>query len=115
MEILSIQMQFLSLSFLASFAAATTHLVEMAGVRFLQPDIKIAVGDIVTWRFESRAHSVVQTADPSTCTPMKNGYNTGSLKSVDVSKQFNETGVFYYICDVGPHCAMGMKGVVTIV
>lgn len=109
-------MQFLSsLSLLASLAFAATSVVEMSGLKFLQPDITIKVGDVVTWKFESKAHSVTQVADAKTCTPLKGGFDTGSVKSVDVSKTFTEAGTFYYVCNVGPHCNLGMRGVVTVV
>ena len=109
-------MQVLSvISLLFAQVFATTHVVEMKGLKFLQPDITIKAGDVVTWKFESKAHSVTQVSDDKTCTAMKGGFDTKSVVNVDVSKTFTEAGKFYYICDVGPHCMLGMRGVVTVV
>ncbi|KAJ3089515.1 hypothetical protein HK102_006215 [Quaeritorhiza haematococci] len=80
---------------------------------FQPADVQINVGDTVVWSFAT-FHSVVSSDGPRSCTPGGAGFNSGQGSGTPFSYTFTTPGVYYYFCDVGPHCANGMVGSVTV-
>ena len=72
---------------------------------FTPGDLRVAVGQVVTFRFGSLAHNVffaVQTGAPADI--------PGTNANTSVTRQFNAQGTFSYQCHIHPQ----MQGTVTV-
>ncbi|KAE9963694.1 hypothetical protein BLS_000081 [Venturia inaequalis] len=103
----------LSLLALVSGAIAATITVEVGqgGQDTFSPStVKAAVGDIVTFKFDSR-HDVAQGPFNSPCTSAS-GIYSGIMSSGEFSVKINSTDPIWYYCSVNNHCQNGMVGVI---
>lgn len=87
--------------------------VGASGVRFSPPDATVKVGEPVNFIWTGfLPHDVVQSAGPD-CMKMSGGFNSGiKFGSGAFTWSFKTPGVYYYYCT--PHCAIGMKGKITV-
>ncbi|AFV22489.1 blue (type 1) copper domain-containing protein [Methanolobus psychrophilus R15] len=80
----------------------TTEVI-MQNYRFLPQDIRVSVGDTVTWANDDRVTHTV-TAD-------NGGFDSGELEpSETFSYTYEQEGIFGYSCTIHP----GMIGTVTV-
>jgi len=92
---------------LSNAALAEQHIVSAKATAFDPVAIKIAPGDSVSWKNMS-GHNVhfeegnIPAAAETYQSPLGN----------DVSRTFDEVGVYLYKCD--PHFAMGMVGAIIV-
>jgi len=98
----------------------TAGTVGMSEFRFLQPDIVVNVGQVVTWKNTSTStHNVV--ADPAKATVAADVYLPHGARTFDsgflepgqtFTHKFTVPGVYRYVCTL--HEGNGMKGVVVV-
>ena len=80
---------------------------------FAQAELTIAVGDCVNFEMSSTHNAVEvsqETYDTKGRTPLDGGFNIDFGETAQV--QFNETGIYYYICV--PHVSGDMTGTITV-
>ncbi len=98
----------------------TAGTVGMGEFRFLQPDIVVNVGEVVTWKNTSTStHNVV--ADPAKATVAADVHLPHGARTFDsgfmepgqtFTHKFTVPGVYRYVCTL--HEGNGMKGVVVV-
>lgn len=92
-------------------AQAATAEVGTSGTTFVPADVTIHVGDSVHWSgLLGGFHTVAQVDDGSAMT-WNGGFHSPGGAS-EFTYQFDQTGVYYYICE--PHVLAGMRGTVTV-
>lgn len=92
---------------ISSIALAEEHTVSATATAFDPVALKIAPGDKVKWSNMSGHNTNFEEGNiPEGVKPFK------SQLGEDVSKTFNEEGVYLYKCD--PHFAMGMVGAIIV-
>ncbi|QDS73841.1 hypothetical protein FKW77_006575 [Venturia effusa] len=105
----------LSLLSFVSGAIAATFTVEVGqgGQDTYTPStVTAAVGDIVTFKFDS-LHDVAQGPYDSPClSHTEGGIYSGIMSSGEFSIKINNTDPIWYYCSVGSHCQNGMVGVI---
>lgn len=95
-------------------SAATKHTVDVGpgGNNFAPASLTIKVGDTVEWTWKSDAHTVTE-ASGTGCTPRTGGFDSGLRNNgATFTRTFNAAGTVNYFCT--PHCALGMKGTITV-
>ncbi|KAF2269985.1 hypothetical protein CC78DRAFT_539262 [Lojkania enalia] len=111
---------------LAGFAIAEDHIVSVGtkgtSQNIFTPNVTTAKnGDRVIFKFWPKAHSVVQAAFNSPCTPMDGGFWSGFVPTTDTETAApttftveitNETQPLWFYCSQGMHCQSGMVGVI---
>jgi plastocyanin len=81
--------------------------------RFSHPAVTVAVGDSVTWRWQSsNSHSVTQGTTPDPSQDGSRLFDSGIKNSGTFGYRFTSAGTVPYFCR--PHFAAGMKGTVTV-
>ena len=91
------------------------HLIstEDASLEFSQPDLTIAVGDVVRFQMSS-THNAIEVAqetyDNRETTALDGGFEVDFGETANLT--FDEAGTFYYVCQ--PHVEMDMVGTITV-
>lgn len=99
-------------------AANIDIVVGKNGLTFEPNTTTAAQGDTLTFKFWPMAHSVVQGAFGSPCTPSDNGFNSDFVRTTSgaANRTFvvtvNNTDPIWFYCSQGRHCQSGMVGVV---
>lgn len=111
----------LTLSALASAAAAANHVVKVGdgGLKFSPESTTAAVGDTVEFHFYPMAHSVAQSSFAKPCEPLNStsffsgpvAVSSGVSDTVFTVTVENETPIWFY-CATGDHCQSGMVGAI---
>jgi plastocyanin len=81
-------------------------------LEFVPANLRIKQGDIVTWNFNGRNHSVTESVT-NDCSVKAHGFNSGIITTTYTQK-FTKKGTFFYNCQAPFHCAMGMKGKIEV-
>jgi plastocyanin len=110
---------------LAGAAFAENHTIVVSnkgGDLVFKPDtLKAAEGDMVTFKFWPKNHSVAQSTFASPCEPMNNGFWSGFVPTMSMESAANTTFTYeitnasapiWYYCTQGKHCQGGMVGVI---
>ncbi|KAB2579126.1 putative extracellular serine-rich protein [Lasiodiplodia theobromae] len=93
-------------------------IVGKSGLTFEPNSTTADEGDTLTFKFWPKAHSVVQGAFDSPCTPIDTGFNSDfvPVESGAANRTFvvtvNNTNPIWYYCSQGKHCQNGMVGVI---
>ncbi|EOD44813.1 putative extracellular serine-rich protein [Neofusicoccum parvum UCRNP2] len=101
-----------------SQAANIDVIVGKNGLTFEPNSTTAAEGDTLTFKFWPMAHSVVQGAFGSPCTPSDTGFNSDFVRTTSgaANRTFvvtvNNTDPIWYYCSQGKHCQSGMVGVI---
>ncbi|EKG17884.1 hypothetical protein MPH_04833 [Macrophomina phaseolina MS6] len=101
-----------------SQAANIDIVVGKNGLTFEPNSTTAAEGDTLTFKFWPMAHSVVQGAFGSPCTPSESGFNSDFVPTTSgaANRTFvvtvNNTDPIWFYCSQGKHCQNGMVGVV---
>ncbi|KAL1648112.1 hypothetical protein SLS58_002439 [Diplodia intermedia] len=88
------------------------------GLTFEPNSTTAAKGDTLTFKFWPMAHSVVQGAFDSPCTPSDTGFNSDFVRTSSGAANstfvvtVNNTDPIWYYCSQGKHCQSGMVGVI---
>lgn len=108
-------------------APGATHTVTVgkAGLTFDPPSIQAAVGDVVSFVFYPKAHSVTQSTFGQPCSLLQNatsaavGFDSGFVPvtanaTTNPVWSIQVTGVapIWYYCKQGTHCVAGMVGAI---
>jgi plastocyanin len=106
-------------------AVAEQHFISVAnktgGLVFVPETLTAAQGDMVTFRFWPKNHSVAQSTFAQPCSPMNNGIWSGFVPTTDTEKVANWTftmevknasAPIWFYCTQGKHCQAGMVGVI---
>ncbi|KAI8899710.1 hypothetical protein BC833DRAFT_349744 [Globomyces pollinis-pini] len=84
-------------------------------IKFSKPSVKLNVGDTLAFYMQSQDKTVTQVESATSCVPVRNGKDSGSL---DIGNNFLWTfdtpGVFYYASLSGSDCANGMRGIAEV-
>jgi len=104
----------------SSTAAPVTHQVIVGGnntLTFSPSEVVAAIGDIVTFTFQTKNHSVAQSSFATPCSPLAGGFSSG-FQFVNSTTDFpsysytvNATTPVWAYCqqtNPGSHCAQGM-------
>ncbi|KAF1942276.1 hypothetical protein EJ02DRAFT_346029 [Clathrospora elynae] len=110
---------------LAGATFAAEHVVAVSnktGSLVFKPEsLKAAEGDMVTFKFWPKNHSVAQAAFDSPCQPMNNGFWSGFVPTTSTEAVANWTFTYevknasvpiWFYCTQGMHCQNGMVGVI---
>ncbi|KAG0057820.1 hypothetical protein BGZ83_000007 [Gryganskiella cystojenkinii] len=99
-------------AFLATtFAEPKTVPVEVVDVKFDPPHIEINKGDSVAWTVKVGQHNVIHGDNcQSQGAKFKSSMMTPGAPSYIY--RFDQVGTYPYFCE--PHCALNMKGSVTV-
>jgi plastocyanin len=92
-------------------ARAETVNVAAVGVSFVPADVTIQAGDSVEWTGLSGGSHTVAEVDDGSATTWNGGFHSPGGAST-FAHQFDQAGVYYYICE--PHVFSGMRGTVTV-
>ncbi|KIO32491.1 hypothetical protein M407DRAFT_66675 [Tulasnella calospora MUT 4182] len=97
--------------------AQTTHnvVVGASGLTFSPNQVTAAVGDIVTFEFHPKNHTLTQSTFATPCAAMAGGVDSGYMP-VDAaattfpvfSFRINEVTPLWFYCAQGTHCQSGM-------
>lgn len=110
----------LLLPFIPVILAQSVHVVKVGdgGLKFNPARTKAAVGDVVEFHFVSAVHSVAKGIFADPCQPSNStGFFSGDVDSsskkgqVFTIKVEDDEPIWYY-CATGPHCQLGMVGVI---
>lgn len=93
------------------------------GLHFEPENISAQMGDMITFEFLPKNHSIVQSSFDKPCEPLPNGSGVFSgfnfataegLSNQTFSFVVNDTKPFWFYCaqTVGNHCQNGMSGVI---
>jgi plastocyanin len=106
-------------------AVAEQHFVSVAnktgGLVFVPETVTAAEGDMVTFRFWPKNHSVAQSTFAAPCSPMNNGFWSGFVPTTSMDSVANWTFTYevknasapvWFYCSQGKHCQAGMVGVI---
>ncbi|KAG9019559.1 hypothetical protein FRB90_000467 [Tulasnella sp. 427] len=97
--------------------AQTTHsvVVGASGLTFTPNQVTAAVGDIVTFEFHPKNHTLTQSTFASPCSPMSGGVDSGFMPVAATATEFpvfsfkiNEVTPLWFYCAQGTHCQSGM-------
>jgi plastocyanin len=110
---------------LVGAATAANHIITVAnktgGLVFNPESLEAAQGDMVTFRFWPKNHSVAQSTFLAPCTPSNNGFWSGFVPTVSMESVANWTYTYevknasapvWFYCSQGKHCQAGMVGVI---
>jgi plastocyanin len=110
---------------MAGAALAKEHTIavgDKAGNLVFKPDsIQAAEGDMVTFKFWPKNHSVAQATFANPCQPMQGGFWSGFVPTSDAEKVASTTFTYevtnasapiWFYCSQGKHCQNGMVGVI---
>jgi len=91
--------------------SAIVHQVNVANFVFAPRNLTVVKGDVVQWNWVSGTHTVT-SGDTLTCTP--DGLFDTPVNQTHPTFQFTfgQMGTFPYYCTF--HCAMGMRGLITV-
>lgn len=97
--------------------AQTTHnvVVGASGLTFTPNQVTAAVGDVVTFEFHPKNHTLTQSTFANPCSAMAGGVDSGYMP-VDAtattfpvfSFRINEVTPLWFYCKQGNHCQSGM-------
>lgn len=93
----------------------TIHVVSN---QFEPSTLTVAAGTTVTFKFDNGGHNVVSgqgcTPDGQFCSPNDTNCMSAALSAAGVTytHTFDAAGTYPYFC--APHCAIGMKGTITV-
>ncbi|KLO12287.1 hypothetical protein SCHPADRAFT_905300 [Schizopora paradoxa] len=94
------------------------------GLFFVPPTVNASVGDIVSFSFVGKNHSVTQSSQDNPCTPLDGGFNSGLLGIGNDTNAppgiwnltiTDDSQPIWYFCEaVSPesHCTSGMVGAI---
>lgn len=97
--------------------AQTTHNVVVggSGLTFTPNQVTAAVGDVVTFEFHPKNHTLTQSTFANPCTAMAGGVNSGYMPVAADATTFpvysfriNEVTPLWFYCAQGTHCQSGM-------
>jgi len=110
---------------LAGAASAANHIITVAnktgGLVFTPDNLEAAQGDMVTFRFWPKNHSVAQSTFGAPCAPSNNGFWSGFVPTTSTESVANSTFTYevknasapvWFYCTQGMHCQAGMVGVI---
>jgi len=98
-------------------SAQTTHkvMVGNGGLTFNPPQVTAAVGDIVSFEFHPKNHTLTQSTFDNPCTPLAGGVDSKFMPVAAAATQFpvysfriNEVVPLWFYCAQGAHCQAGM-------
>jgi len=98
-------------------AAQTTHSVVVgeSGLTFTPSQVTAAVGDIVSFEFHPKNHTLTQSTFASPCTAMAGGVNSGFMPVAANATTFpvysfkvNQVTPLWFFCAQTGHCQQGM-------
>jgi len=105
----------LAIASLASAAEIKVTVGGTAGLKFTPPSVNAAVGDVVTFTFQQKNHTVTQSTFESPCTPLAAGFDSGFVPVAADATEFPEgqftvkdTNPVWVYCKQGNHCSQGM-------
>ncbi|KAG9045723.1 hypothetical protein FS837_005771 [Tulasnella sp. UAMH 9824] len=97
--------------------AQTTHNVVVggSGLTFTPNQVVAAVGDVVTFEFHPKNHTLTQSTFANPCSPMAGGVDSGYMPVAADATTFpvfsfriNEVTPLWFYCAQGNHCQSGM-------
>lgn len=99
-----------------SLAASFTVLVGADGLAFTPNNITAAAGDIVTFEFHPKNHTLTQSTLAAPCTALAGGGNSGFMAVAANSTTFptkqltvpDSTTPLWFFCEQTGHCGQGM-------
>ncbi|KAI9155756.1 putative GPI-anchored cupredoxin [Paramyrothecium foliicola] len=106
--------------FLSAAFAQNIHVIKVGdgGLNFNPAETRAAIGDVVEFQFVSGTHSVAKGIFANPCQP----FNSSSFFSGHINSESEKSQVFtirvedeepiWYYCATGPHCKLGMAGVI---
>jgi len=96
--------------------ATSTQTVVMADFSFTPSTVTIGVGDTVIWTNSVAVNHSSQSTTGANCTASTFWDSTNVLAHTVFSITFTNytAGTYNYMCRIGTHCSMGMKGVIII-
>jgi len=104
-------------AFTSIVSAQTTHkvIVGNGALTFNPPQVTAAVGDIVSFEFHPKNHTLTQSTFDNPCTPLAGGVDSKYQPVAAAATQFpvysfriNEVVPLWFYCAQGAHCQAGM-------
>lgn len=109
---------FLLVAGAVGFASAKTINIAAADYTFTPGTSTADKGDILNFHFYPHQHNVVQGVFNKPCTPLANGFFSGTIAApsgpanATFSVEVKDDQPIWFYCSVGKHCQRGMVGVI---